>query len=161
MLHPAYPEGLVEKKQYLASGVVAAFECKLTLRARDFPKIARTARAVRAMAARETGDTLYSALHDPIVYGVLAHSSEWSDPEGYALNGDYRDPAAVMRVDRLLADALAGDGHPREALDAVCIADLACWWRMVAAFSPAGWSPDLWESARRAHGWPEEGLVHD
>src|SRR5947199_10847939 len=32
ILHPAYPLKLREKKLYLSSGVIAALECKLTLR---------------------------------------------------------------------------------------------------------------------------------
>ena len=31
ILHPSYPPGLLEIKHYLASAVIAAFECKLTL----------------------------------------------------------------------------------------------------------------------------------
>lgn len=34
VLHPAYPRKLLDKKLYLAGGVAAAFECKLTLRNR-------------------------------------------------------------------------------------------------------------------------------
>jgi hypothetical protein len=77
VLHRGYPKKLLGKKRYLAAGVVAAFECKLTLRARDFAGIARTARSARELF-EVRGNTLYESLHSALIYGVLAHSSEWS-----------------------------------------------------------------------------------
>lgn len=163
MLHPAYPDRLISKKQYLASGVLAAFECKLTLRKRDMPKIAATARAVQRLAEVRTG-SLYSALHSPLAYGVLAHSSEWSKlSEG---DSEFKlrlsDPVACRKIDELLDESLKGNVHPRETLDVLCVADLACWTRFITVSSKAGWpSEELWQASRRLYGWPEDGAVCD
>src|SRR5687767_13367978 len=35
VLSPSYPPSLLDRKEYLEGGVVAAFECKVTLRPRD------------------------------------------------------------------------------------------------------------------------------
>jgi len=42
VLAPSYPEGLLDTKMYLAAGVVAAFECKTTLRPRHLTRAVRT-----------------------------------------------------------------------------------------------------------------------
>lgn len=38
ILNPSYPKALINKKVYLAGGVCAVFECKLTLRSSDLNK---------------------------------------------------------------------------------------------------------------------------
>ncbi|MFG3004470.1 DUF6602 domain-containing protein [Streptomyces calvus] len=150
VLHSGYPEKLIAKKQYLAGGVLAAFECKLTLRKRDMAKIGENARAVRKIAARAKEDSPYAALHSPIIYGVLANSSEWSTRED------------VLKVDSVLAELFASHSQPQDVLDVMCIADLACWTRFVTvACGPPYWPADLWEKSRNLYGWPEEGAVHD
>lgn len=160
VLHPAYPEKLLNKKQYLAGGVVAAFECKLTLRGRDFAKIAQTARSVRNLAAQRTGSP-YAVLHSPIVYGVLAHNSEWSNPDSNAANVTaIEEPSGFRKVDKLLQAVQNEDLQPRDALDVICVSDLACWTRFSSIMFPYG-SPEIWENSRALYGWPPEGAVHD
>src|ERR1051326_2748896 len=43
VLHPAYPQKLRTRKLYLAGGVLAAFECKVMLRAEDIQSALETA----------------------------------------------------------------------------------------------------------------------
>jgi len=62
---------LVDKKLYLSSGVVAAFECKNTLKARQVADAAATALFVKSKIARRLG-ALQSELRAPLVYGLLA-----------------------------------------------------------------------------------------
>jgi hypothetical protein len=162
VLHPAYPKKLLGKKQYLAGGVVAAFECKLTLRGRDFVKIAETARSVRGLVTGLT-DSPYAVLHSPIIYGVLAHSSEWSDRGSSAANlepNGEQDLARLNRVDSLLQGIQNVDSHPREALDVLCISDLGCWTRFSTIMLP--FQPrEVWDKSRALYGWPAEGVIHD
>src|SRR6266516_2092447 len=47
VLNPAYPRRIREKKIYLASAVVAAFECKTTLRKRDLIRFYQNCRHVK------------------------------------------------------------------------------------------------------------------
>jgi hypothetical protein len=56
VLNPSYPKKLRNKKIYLSSGVLAAFECKLTLRPRHLEKSAATAQALRQIALEERRD---------------------------------------------------------------------------------------------------------
>jgi hypothetical protein len=128
VLRPGYPRVLHDNKSYLAGGVLAAFECKVTLRARDIAKAAETARFIRRIAPGRSG-TPYAELHSPIIFGVLAHSLE-----------PRRDPLAA--VDAALSGALSADSHPRDALDVLCVAALATW-KSGAGVLPTwpGWPP--------------------
>jgi hypothetical protein len=114
VLRPGYPKTLQGKKTYLAAGVLAAFECKLTLRTEHIAAAAETARAVRNLIRPRNG-TPYGELHSPIIFGLLAHST--------ALR---RSP--LLQIDAALAHALGADSHPRETLDAVCVANLGLWF---------------------------------
>jgi hypothetical protein len=71
VLRPGYPPRLVDKKLYLSSGVVAAFECKNTLKARQVADAAATALFVKSKIARRLV-ALQSELRAPLVYGLLA-----------------------------------------------------------------------------------------
>lgn len=156
VLRPGYPAALRHKKTYLAGGVLAAFECKLTLKAEHIAKAASTARAVRALASGRAGSP-HDELHSPISFGLLAHRTSLR-----------REPRA--RIDSLLAHELSSDQHPRDVLDVVCIADLACWrsWNTILtpqsvtppADSKSATSPgELWETAREVHDLDEAGSV--
>ena len=142
VLRPGYPVSLRSKKVYLAGGVLAAFECKLTLRPGHVNKAAETSRAIRALALPREG-TPYEELRSPIAFGVLAHRTAIRrDPEG--------------RVDALLNSALLTDDHPREALDVLTVANLATWRTMAVLMTP---QPQAWEATRAMHGLPEEGGI--
>ncbi|MFD7320628.1 DUF6602 domain-containing protein [Streptomyces sp. NPDC059875] len=119
VLSPYYPKFLVdsEVKTYLADGVIAAFECKNTLKAHHLAEAARTAAIVRRLTAPRMGSP-YRELFGRPIYGVLAHSHRWK--------GENSDP--LVNIDQALWKGLQGLEHPREMLDVVCVADLATWW---------------------------------
>ena len=117
VLRGTYPQKLINKKLYLAAGVAAAFECKITLRASHIEEAVETCAKVKNLYPVRVG-TPYKELHSPIIYGLLAHSHSWkeenSTPEG---NVERR----LREADRLRVS------HPRLQLDLLCVADLATW----------------------------------
>jgi hypothetical protein len=115
VLQPTYPKYLLTKKLYLAGGVAAAFECKLTLKAQHVREATETAVAVRHLLPRRLG-TPYRELHSPITYGLLAHAHTWKGAN------------AASTIDRLIKDADEElVHHPREGLDVVCVANEAAF----------------------------------
>ena len=120
VLAPTYPQKLRKKKQYLAGGVVAAFECKLTLDADDIRATIERSISVRRLFPRRLG-TPYRELHSPIVMGLLAHSHCWkstgSKPIENTENCLYKANQDLIK-------------HPREMLDFICVSDLATWSSM-------------------------------
>jgi len=162
VLHPGYPKGLLSKKYYLAAGVVAAFECKLTLRRRDLKKIGETAAAVRAVALTDpsVSPSVRSTLVSPIAFGVLAQSSEWSD--GFSWQQGLEAELARQRVDDALMTVVSDQVQPRDSLEVVCIADLVCHARFTAVLPGPPYIPeDVWEASCKAYGWPRDGVVED
>jgi hypothetical protein len=156
ILRPGYPPALRGKKLYLAGGVLAAFECKLTLRAEHVAEAAKNARVVRALVNHRKGSP-YNELHCPISFGLLAHRT--------SLRGD-----AAARIDSLLRHELAADVHPRDVLDVVCVANLACWRSWNTILTPQSIEPpmdagsakspaELWETARAIHDLDEPGSI--
>ena len=115
ILDPCYPKRLRDGKQHLAGGVLAAFECKLTLNARHIAEAGKTCSEIKQR--RLLHGSPYRELHSRISYGLLAHSHSWKN-EG-------SDP--VGNVCRALYTALEEIQHPREMLDWVCVADLGTW----------------------------------
>jgi hypothetical protein len=118
VLSPEYPNGLLDsgQKLYLAGGVIAAFECKLTLRQADIAKAFENARALSDGVPKRWGSP-YRELHRPFIYGLLAHSHEWK-------SGGSRPQQNV--TDGLKAGLNALE-HPGQILDLVCVADLGTW----------------------------------
>ena len=144
-LRPGYPLALQDKKMYLAGGVLAAFECKLTLKPPHVERAAATARIVRELAAPRTGSP-YDELHSPIIFGLLAHEAEFRR-------------APESRIDSLLKQQLAKDSHPREVLDVLCVASLACWRSWALLMTPT--SPAAaWEESRKLYDLDSVGSIH-
>ena len=117
VLKDVYPMKLLNKKLYLAAGVAAAFECKITLKAAHIEAAVKTCVAIKNLYPVREG-TPYKELHAPIVYGLLAHSHSWT--------GRNSAPEMHIRKKLLEYDKLHVT-HPRECLDVVCVADLAAW----------------------------------
>lgn len=80
ILSPEYPQFLLSKKKYLASEVLAVFECKLTLRASHFKKIFENSEKIKSHYLN-TGTGVINSVKSPFIYGVLAHSHEWDSPK--------------------------------------------------------------------------------
>lgn len=117
VLHSTYPKQLLDKKLYLAGGVAAAFECKVTLKSEHIAKAIANSVEIRRHVRERTGNP-YKELHSPIIYGLLAHSHYWK--------GQNSTPIENVNNHLLEAD-LNLIKHPREMLDVLCIADLATW----------------------------------
>lgn len=136
VLSPAYPSFLEDKKLYLAAGVLAAFECKITLTAAHIREAVENSRLVKLSAQRELG-TPYKELHAPILYGLLAHSHSWK--------GEASRPAENVGENLHQSDETIVQ-HPREMLDVICVADLATWATMKCTFfgpSLSPWSAEM------------------
>lgn len=136
VLHPAYPKKMLGKKLYLAAGVLAAFECKVTLRAEHIGTAIETAAQTKELRWRSGQfGTPYKDLHCPIIYGLLAHAHGW--PAG--------KPVAIEKIDGLLVKADRGVvKHPKYMIDMVCVADLAVWTPMKQGFFPCMHTADSW-----------------
>lgn len=117
VLAPTYPRHLMDKKLYLAGGILAAFECKTTLRAAHLEAAIQTAVAIRGQLPLRFG-TPYRELFSPIYYGVLAHSHDWASP-----SEEVGDKVLTL----LSRHDVSYVTHPREMLDVVCVADLGVW----------------------------------
>jgi hypothetical protein len=149
VLAPSYPQRLVGKKHYLAGGVVAAFECKTTLRKGDISKATETCVWIKRHLPVREGSP-YRELHAPLLFGLLAHSQRLSkDPE----------KATDAAFNELLDSDASLVTHPRETLDAVCIADTATWTSCRITWTgPQTWPREVWDSFREKNGLPEEGV---
>jgi hypothetical protein len=128
VLHPSYPEKLLHQKLYLAGGVLAAFECKVTLRREHVRAALETAAQTKALRWRSGQfGTPYKDLNCPIIYGLLAHSHCWQG----------ENSAATEKIDDLLIKADRETvHHPKYMIDLVCVADLATWTPMKQGFFP-------------------------
>ncbi len=145
VLRPGYPRSLRNKKTYLAGGVLAAFECKLTLKPEHIPKAISTAKAVRALVGTRHGSP-HDELRSPIVYGLLAHTvSLRRNPE--------------ERIDALLAEGLARAETPGECLEVVCVADRATWRLSALLLPKPSIKADEWDTLRAQHDLPREGGI--
>lgn len=125
VLHPSHPPKMRQKKLYMASAVLAAFECKLTLRSEHLEQLFHTAAEIHDLKVAREGNP-YDELHHPIVFGLLAHSHHWRAPASHP------EDNVGNAIDRLHQRA----PHACDLPDFICIADLGTW--PVMKFSSAG-----------------------
>ncbi|WP_152965172.1 DUF6602 domain-containing protein [Comamonas testosteroni] len=117
VLKPNYPKFLKKEKYYLFNGVAAAFECKINLKLSHFEKIFSTSKKI-ADLQKARGKSISSEVLAPLIYGVLAHTSD--------LKGSSEDN--IKRIEeKLIQVAKSTSAHPRELPELFCIADLASW----------------------------------
>ena len=127
VLKDVYPEKLLNKKLYLAAGVAAAFECKITLKAEHIEQAIKTCVEIKSLYPARQG-TPYKELHAPIVYGLLAHSHSWK--------GSNSKPEDNIEQ-KLFETDKSHVSHPRECLDLLCVADFGTWiLSKITFFSP-------------------------
>lgn len=126
VLSPYYPPALIDKKEYLDAGVLAAFECKLTLEAHHIQKAVENARDIARLLPVERERTPFNELYSTVTYGLLAHSHIWTKPNSAPQDNIARG---------LLADTEKTAGHPRELIDIVCVADVATWQTVKMLFA--------------------------
>ena len=118
ILSPSYPEILLGKKEYLEGGVLAAFECKLTLKAEHIHSAVKNSAEIRRLAKLARQHTPYQELNMQFLYGLLAHSHVWK--------GERSTP--LENIEKHLHSAEEAEAkHPKEVLDVICVSDLASW----------------------------------
>ena len=120
VLSPGYPNGLLNKKLYLAAGVLAAFECKNTLKREHIKKAVRTGAGIGEIARADV-----DSKHE-IIYGLLAHS--------HAIASTRTEPENVISAALQAADEKEVQ-DPRDCLDYLCVANLGTWALMRQYFS--------------------------
>jgi hypothetical protein len=136
VLKPSYPRKLLDKKLYLASGVAAAFECKLTLKASHIAKLVRNCIAIKSLFRPRRGSP-YRELRTPIIYGLLAHSHSWKAAGSDPIRNIEGTPEAADSNLVL---------HPRFGVDLLCVSDLASWTNLAMPFfGPAYVPPGEWK----------------
>jgi hypothetical protein len=119
ILQPEYPPHLVRinTKLYLAEGVLAAFECKLTLKAEHIHAFFTTCVKIKGLTSNGGGSP-YKELQAPILFGLLAHSHIWNKPASEPIN---------LIEEKLWKASMSLLNHPRQMPDLICIANLSCW----------------------------------
>lgn len=118
VLHPSYPIGLRNKTYYFAGGVLAAIECKLTLRHDDIEKAFETGadikRRMRKTDAHGVPPNPFTELMQYPIYSLISHSHGWKNS----------DP--IKSIHKRVRDCTFKHAkHPRELIDSLCIADVA------------------------------------
>ena len=117
VLKSSYPKKLLNKKLYLAAGVAAAFECKVTLKAAHITEALENCIAIKSLFTPRKGSP-FKDLNTPIIYGLLAHSHSWK--------GDKSTPAENI-TKKLIEEDRRLVNHPRKMMDLLCVADLGTW----------------------------------
>lgn len=116
VLDPDYPHGLRTKKLYFSGGILAAFECKLTVRRKAIVDFFRHSRNFKSLYEIKRGTPYHELVHGPY-FGLLAHSHSWK-----------RGPSdAATRVFDAIESCLEEFDHPRLLPDAICVADVAAF----------------------------------
>jgi hypothetical protein len=127
VLSSSYPQALIEKKEYLAGGVLAAFECKLTLKANHIQEAVKTAAKIHRLCANNNREgTPYKELFSPIYYGLLAHSHNWKA----------NNSSPIKNIEKHLHESEENEvRHPNELMNIVCVSNLATWGMMKVIFA--------------------------
>jgi hypothetical protein len=146
VLSSAYPQALLDKKLYLAGGVLAAFECKVTLKAAHIRDFVKHAVSISQLTSRRMGSP-FRELNGPIVYGLLAHAHVWDAPTS--------TPSENVENTLLAADSESVT-HPSEMPDLLCVANLGTWVKGVSAWIGPGMN--VW-SEQMANIYGKEGAV--
>ncbi|MFF5305915.1 DUF6602 domain-containing protein [Streptomyces sp. NPDC013161] len=124
-----YPRKLRDKKLYLAGGVIAAFECKNTLRKEHLGKIFANAKKISELKPVRQGNFCSEAF-SPIIYGLLAHSHEWSSER------------AASVIDAEIERLHASVAHTRHLPALICVSDLHMWGMEYGPLHPLGAATD-------------------
>ncbi|MHA1749522.1 MAG: DUF6602 domain-containing protein [Promethearchaeota archaeon] len=125
VLHPSYPIGLRDKKLYFSSGVVAAFECKLTLTLKEMRKAFKNSFEFKKLYKPKLGDP-YNELHLPIMYGILSHSHDLkSTEEKLKMSIHKRIRDITIETLQIFERKNPSFCHPRYLTDIISIANVA------------------------------------
>ena len=124
VLKPFYPKKLREKKVWLADGVVAAFECKTTLRSEHIREAGERCKKFKSLFAWRSGSP-EKELRSSLIYGMLAHSHAWKAP------GSKPEKNVYGAIDEVM-DSIA---HPSEMIDLICLADVGTWYGALETYA--------------------------
>ena len=113
VLKPSYPIALRKQKHIFSGGVIAAFECKLTLRENDIANAFRACSKIKRKSVRVLGTPFDELCRLPI-FGVLAHSHDVRTKKGAS-----RLYERIERWQTEFAD------HLSELIDVLCVAEEA------------------------------------
>jgi hypothetical protein len=112
VLRPSYPNGLLSSKLYLATGVLAAFECKRTLRRENIKAAVKAGIRIKKLARSD------QRVNHQIIYGLLAHSHDlWRAK---------KPPEQVLEEALNQADKYEV-ADPRDGIDMICVPPLGTW----------------------------------
>lgn len=115
VLAPEYPKQMLNSKLYMSSGVVAAFECKTTLKKSHIEKFMKNSKCISSLALNEKG-TPRKDLQSKIYYGLLAHSHSWKK----------QTSQPIVNIKKAIEEScLTIIKHPIEIPNIVCVANLA------------------------------------
>lgn len=114
VLYPFYPKYLLKFKLYHTFGVAAVFECKNTLRVRDFSKIVSNSAKISDLLQPSSLE-FRDQLRSPILYGVLAHSYELG-----------KDPERKIN-EQLKKCNQQHISNPRQYIDLLCVANFGTY----------------------------------
>lgn len=128
ILKPEYPSGFLASKLFISAGVVAAFECKNSLKLSHLEKVFQTSKtlsneykkeklSLHLTALRQPFDKpIYEYLHKPIIFGVLAHTH------------GVRSKNPRTSFDKSLENLhMSIPSHPSEIPDIFCVSGLGTW----------------------------------
>lgn len=113
VLKPSYPLALRRQKHIFSGGVLAAFECKLTLRDEDIARAFRTCSEIKRKSARVLGTPVDELCKLPI-FGVLAHCHDVRTKKGAS--------RLYERIERWQTKFAQ---HLSELIDVICVAEEA------------------------------------
>ena len=114
-----HPPQLLEQNIFLASGVAAAFEVKLTLESKHIQESFDRCKKVKSLCSSRFG-TPYKELQSPIIYGLLALSHSWKKPSS-------RPDELIAKKFKFYESVYDLGWHPRDFIDIVSVADLNTW----------------------------------
>ncbi|MCK4794276.1 MAG: hypothetical protein KAV87_61685 [Desulfobacteraceae bacterium] len=153
VLSPSYPEALIGRKEYLEGGILAAFECKLTLKAEHIRTAVKNAAEIHRLSQPIRKGNPFNELHARVRYGLLSHSHVWKSEKSTPIENIEKNLNETEKIDAQ---------HPNEVLDLICVSDLATW--STRKFILAGQKllsqisarykhlEDLWDSIQKAGG---------
>lgn len=123
VLEPNYPKALINKKKYLIDGIVAVFECKVTIDKNSIHKTIKNCAIIKKLIGqRNRNGSPYKELTSPIVFGLLAHSSIWKSATKDVIN---TISSHLLEADKLYVK------HPSEMMDLLCIPSLGNWRSLI------------------------------
>lgn len=158
VLSPDYPLGLLKKKHYLAAGVLAAFECKLTLRPHHIGElferrilansaVEREWTERRNIKKNENQDFAFEEYHGLFDVGLLAHSFD-----------GFGNDSVKSISNRLRVEDQKWCKKVHDMIDLLCVADLGCWSGIRSPYS-FGYKidPSTNQAIFSAHPHPQSG----